>query len=122
MHELTRLDDRVTKLENEMADVRGIAETANREVAVVPAVLRGHTMVLNSLRMTQREHGERLDRLEHKVDDGFARMDKNFEQINENFAQINENFATVEARFNVIGAGIVKITELLTEADEPDER
>src|SRR2546428_6369682 len=98
MLELTKLTERVTKLETEMADIRDIAESTNGAVAFVPAVLQGHTSVLNSLRKTQREHserlkdhGERLHRLERTVGEGLAPMD-------EDFGQVGKNFAPVEAK------------------------
>ena len=38
------------------------------------AKLEAHTRVLNALRETQLEHGERLTALERKVDSGFATL------------------------------------------------
>jgi hypothetical protein len=117
MLELTKLTERVTKLETEMADIRDIAEFAKGELSFVPAVLQGHTAVLNSLRKTQREHSETLrehSKILREHSEGFVRMD-------ENFARVDKNFATVEAKFRVVEAGIAKITELLTTAEESDE-
>jgi hypothetical protein len=76
-------------------------------------VLRGQVGLLNALKETQREqgetlaeHGKRLDRLERKVDTGFAQTDK--------------NFAKVEGQLKEVRTGIAKITGLLT--DESDKR
>lgn len=45
------------------------------------AQLRGHITVLHTLRETQLEQGARLDRLERRVDEGFARVDARFDQL-----------------------------------------
>jgi septal ring factor EnvC (AmiA/AmiB activator) len=138
---MTEIHDRVTRLEEERAEVRFLATHADKEAASNTAVLQGQIGVLNALRETQQEHGQtlakhgqilakhthmltehgkRLDRLEHKVDAGFAQADKNFDQINKNFAKVDENFAKVEGQLKQVRTGIAKITGLLT--DEIDKR
>lgn len=119
MSEPAALDERVTRLENEMAEVRILAVNADREASDNTATLRGQVGILNSIGETQREHGlklaqhgKRLDRLEKKVDAGFAEM-------RQGFAQVDENFAKVETKFAKVHDGLDKITALLT--DEPDE-
>ena len=127
MTESTEIHDRVTRLEEERAEVRFLATHADKEAASNTAVLQGQVGVLNALRDTQQEHGEtlakhshmlaehgkRLGRLEHKVDTGFAKAD-------ENYAQVNANFAEVEGQLKQVRTGIAKITGLLT--DEIDKR
>ncbi len=140
---MTEIHDRVTRLEEERAEVRFLATHADKEAAGNTAVLQGQVGVLNALRDTQQEHGQtlakhshmlaehgkRLGRLEHKVDTGFVQADKNFAQIDKNFAQIeanftqvNANFAEVERQFTLVRTGIEGITGLLTdEIDKPKE-
>lgn len=97
----TQLEDRVTKLENQMAEVTYLAKRTDRDVSTVQATLHGHTGVLNAIGETLRDHGLklaehdiRLERLERKVDDGFM----------------------------LLGAGQAEIKALLNRAlDEPDE-
>lgn len=76
MTEIARLDDRVTKLEREMPEVRKLAAGASTEAGDVHARLRAHTKSLEALRETQLEQGEefreRFARLESKVDHGFS--------------------------------------------------
>jgi len=81
----TQLEDRVTRLENQMAEVTYLATKNDRDVSNLKATLHGHTGVLDAIGETLREHGLKLaehgvrlgclentvDRLERKVDDGF---------------------------------------------------
>lgn len=117
---MTDLAERVTRLERRMNDVEPLARGTDQEVAGWRGVLSNHTKLLNTVRDDQvelvkivRNQGERLDRLEHKVDDGFARM-------NEGFHQANENFAAIEVKFGVLKAGMDEIKDLLT-PDRSDE-
>jgi len=122
MSEPAEIHDRVDSLEDEMARVRYLASHANKDVSDVQAAVRGQTGVINAIRETQleqgerlAEHGKRLERLEHKVDRGFKEM-------SDGFAQINQNFAVVEERFGTVKTGMDQITNLLTpDPDRPDE-
>ena len=44
----------------------------------------------------------RFERLEKKVDDGFAEMRTDFVQVKANFAQVNANFVQVDQNFLTI--------------------
>ncbi|UOX85415.1 hypothetical protein MUY14_26925 [Amycolatopsis sp. FBCC-B4732] len=88
---MARLDDleaRVTALEEQghqyrrdAAAARILAGAADRDVSDFKQTLNGHTQVLNALRETQVEHGQRLDTLEAKVDSGFTKVNISMEQI-----------------------------------------
>lgn len=72
---LEELEQRVTVLESEVAVVRqeaaaarALASGADRDVAEYRAELRGHTRVLNALRETQLEHGNKLVEHGNKLD------------------------------------------------------
>lgn len=139
---MSELDQRVTRLEYEMAEARYLARKADKDVSDYRAVLHGHTSVLNSLRETQVEHGIRLDRLEHKVDglehkvdglehkvdglerrldEGFSMVNENFTKVDENFAKVDENFARIDREFAKIRQGLTTITGLLTDKLDEDE-
>lgn len=114
------LEGRVTAIEHELrrvggdaAAARALASAVDRDVSLFGAKLDAHIKVLNALRETQVEHGERLDRLERKVDDGFAR-------IGQEFALVNQGFAKVEDRFAKLGAGMAHITTLLERVIESE--
>jgi len=114
------LEGRVTAVEHELRRVGGdaaaartLASEADRDVSLFGAKLDAHIKVLNALRETQIEHGERLDRVERKVDDGFARIDQEFALVNQGFAKVEEQFAKVEA-------GIAHITTLLERVIESE--
>lgn len=105
MSEPAEINERFTRLEAEVADVRYLARGADEDTSVIKDKLHAHIMSLESLRETQIEHGERLGRLERKVDDGFDKIDG--------------NFTLVEVEFGKVHAGIDRITGLLT--DKPEE-
>lgn len=47
---------------------------------------------------------DRLDRLEVKVDAGFARMDDRFAAMDDRFATMDDRFATMDQRFATVDA------------------
>jgi hypothetical protein len=85
---VTRLEYQVAEARKDAAAARILAGGADRDVSELRAALNGHTRVLNAIGETQREHGVRLDNLEHKVDDGFAEMREGFSKLNLGQAQI----------------------------------
>ena len=133
------LEDRVAKLEHQMAEVQFMTGRTDREVSDLQAVLNGHTGVLNAIRDDQVDQGKRLARVEAemrsgfaemrgefadvrtemrtgfaKVDANFTRVDANFAKVDANFAKVDANFAKVEDKFKVLQQGQARITELLT--------
>ena len=108
------LDERVTQLESEMAEVRFLATKADREVSDVQVTLRGYTGTLNAIRDDQVEQGKRLARVETKVDNLEKEVHTGFVRVDENFAKVDENFAKVERKFELLHKGQEQITELLT--------
>lgn len=122
MTEQAQLEERVTKLELEMAEVRYVATKADKDVADFKTVLVGHTGVINAIRDDQVEQGKQLARVEKEMHAGFARMDANFAKVDENFAKVDENFAKVEDKFAQLREGQEQITDLLTRRlGGPDE-
>jgi hypothetical protein len=97
MSEPDEINERVTRLEGEVAlarqdaaAARVLAGGADRDVAAMQSELRAHTRSLNALRQTQVEQG-------HEMREGFARVD----------SEARKNFA-------VLSQGQARITELLT--------
>lgn len=135
MAESVELHERVTRVEKQAAETHALAAATDKEVADYRAVLNGNKNVLNSLRETQLEHGatldlhsailkshdKRLDNLERKVDEGFARMEARFAQVDEGFrliglkfGQVDAGFRLMESKFAILKDGQERITELLT--------
>jgi hypothetical protein len=74
-------DERVTDLEREVriarqdaAAARILAGGADRDVAEHGAKLDLHKALLDALRETQIEHGEKIDSLEQRVSRGFSML------------------------------------------------
>ncbi|MFD9895399.1 hypothetical protein ACFWY9_39165 [Amycolatopsis sp. NPDC059027] len=88
MASLEELEARMDSLERQMAQLRQdstaahvLANAAARDVAEFRETLNGHTSLLNAIRETQLEQGQRLDRLERKVDEGFTKVNLGMNQI-----------------------------------------
>ncbi|MGH4010530.1 MAG: hypothetical protein ACRDTH_20630 [Pseudonocardiaceae bacterium] len=95
----TRLEHEVARLREETAAARALAALADRDVAEIRTELRGHHQVLNALRETQLEQGQKIDEQGRRLD----------EQIRE----MREGFAT-------LGTGMAQITSLLTMITGPE--
>jgi hypothetical protein len=87
-HQVARLREEVATTRSDAAAARVLAGGADRDVAAFGAKLDAHTKVLNALRETQVEHGQRLDSLERVVEEGFAEMRHGFSTLNVGMAQI----------------------------------
>jgi Mg2+ and Co2+ transporter CorA len=87
---VTALEEQVRHTRQDAAAARVLAGTADRDVSEFKQTLNGHTQVLNALRETQVEHGERIGRLEAKVDSGFTKLNVNMEQISRLLQQVIE--------------------------------
>ncbi|MFE0026490.1 hypothetical protein [Amycolatopsis sp. NPDC059021] len=88
MASLEELEARMDSLERQMAQLRQdstaahvLANAAARDVTEFRETLNGHTSLLNAIRETQLEQGQRLDRLERKVDEGFTKVNLGMNQI-----------------------------------------
>ena len=137
MSQPTRLlEERVTQLEAEMADVRFLATKADREVSDVQITLRGYTGTLNAIRDDQVEQGKRLARVEKKVDTLGKKVDsveqrvggveQKIDNVEQRIGGVEQKVDNVEKEmrhgFALLGQGQERITELLTRhLGEPDE-
>lgn len=93
---VTALEEQVQQSRHDAAAARILAGTADRDVSEFKQTLNGHTKVLNAVRETQIEHGQRLDRLENKlgsVDDRLgtleAKVDSGLTKINVSMEQMS---------------------------------
>ncbi len=83
----------MARLREETASARALAALADRDVAEIRTELRGHRQVLNALRETQLEQGQKIDEQGQRLD--------------EQGREMREGFAT-------LGTGMAQITALLT--------
>ena len=97
---LTSLEHEVTRLREETAAARALAALADRDVAEFRTELRGHHHVLEALRETQLEQGQ-------KIDEHGRKLDEQGRKINEQGREMREGFAT-------LATGMAQITALLT--------
>ncbi|MGI8536543.1 MAG: hypothetical protein ACR2K2_08590 [Mycobacteriales bacterium] len=86
--ELAQLREQTALAAVDAAAARTLSAGADRDVSEVRAELRAHTSVLHALRETQLDHGGRLDRLEARVDAGFAAADRAFATVNTGMSTI----------------------------------
>lgn len=120
------LEERVARLEHEMAEVRFMAGRTDREVSDLQAVLNGHTGVLNAIRDDQRDQGRQFAKFEAETRREFAdvraEMRDGFAKVDANFAKVDANFAKVEEKFALLSKGQEAITRLLTKhLGDPDD-
>ena len=105
------MNDRVTHLENEVAQVRYLAVAANRDTTNFQAVISGQTGVLNAIGETQREHSLTL-----------ASHTRSLARLNTTVTGLQ---TTVDSHTEMLGklrVGQEHITMLLTRAlDLPDQ-
>ena len=86
--EVARLREQAALAGSDAAAARTLAAGADRDVSEVRAELRAHTTVLNALRETQVEQGQRIDALREtqieqgqRMTDGFARLSEGMQEI-----------------------------------------
>jgi len=85
---VTALEEQTRQSRQDAAAARILAGAADRDVSDFKQTLNGHTQVLNALRETQIEQGQRLDQLEAKVDSGFTQVNINVERIGKLIQQV----------------------------------
>ncbi len=91
---LTRLEDRVAKLEGEMDEVRhGLSDALG-----IRTELRAHIKSLEALRETQLEMGERMDRMGEKMDREFAAVRS---EMRDGFTKVALGMAQITALLNI---------------------
>ena len=95
---MTKIEDRVTRLEREVEDIRRLASGAHEDVANVQATLRAHINTLEALHKNQREMQKDITVLRTDVDSGFAEMRMEFANVRDEmrteFANVRDEMRT----------------------------
>lgn len=116
------LEDRSRAARADAAAARALASGADRDVAEVRTELRAHTSVLNALRETQIEHGQKLDALDNKVDGHSRKLDEHGGKI-DGLARTQADHSRILGEHSralvTVQAGINHIVDLLTEREPP---
>ncbi|MGH3888796.1 MAG: hypothetical protein ACRDSZ_19930 [Pseudonocardiaceae bacterium] len=86
--EVARLREHVALTSSDAAAARVLASGADRDVSEVRAELRAHTQGLNALRETQLEQGQKINKLDREMREGFAEMREGFSTVATGMAQI----------------------------------
>ncbi|WP_157362109.1 hypothetical protein [Haloechinothrix halophila] len=110
------LESRVTALEEQMrvvtadaAAARVLAGGADRDVSAMQDQLRAHTKLLNALRETQVEHGDKLDGINGRLDNlegRFDGLDGRIDGLEGRFDGLDGRFDNLEGRFDGLGGRI----------------
>ncbi|MGH3813581.1 MAG: hypothetical protein ACRDUV_14200 [Pseudonocardiaceae bacterium] len=101
--EVAQLREQVALTSSDAAAARVLASGADRDVSEVRAELRAHTQSLNALRETQLEQGQKIDKLDREMCEGFAEVR----------TEMREGFSTV-------ATGMAQITALLANIAGPE--
>lgn len=116
------LEDQSRAARADAAAARALASGADRDVAEVRTELRAHTSVLNALRETQIEHGQKLDALDNKVDGHSRKLDEHGGKI-DGLARTQADHSRILGEHSralvTVQAGINHIVDLLTEREPP---
>lgn len=112
---MTKLEDRVARVEREVDEVRRLASGAHEDVANVQATLRAHINTLEALHKNQREMQKDIvglrtdivglrtdvDGLRTDVDGLRADVDAGFAEMREGFTKINLGMSHMTALLNI---------------------
>jgi hypothetical protein len=129
---VSKLDDRVTKLERDMGNMRrdveaarALASGAYQDVVDMRAELRAHTKTLEALHVNQVELRKDYKALREDHNELHREVDEGFTVMREGFAEVDRRFVGLESEmregFTKIGLGMAQITALLNIAINKDE-
>ncbi|WP_460441499.1 hypothetical protein [Amycolatopsis stemonae] len=92
---VTALEEQVRQSREDATAARVLAGAADRDVSEFKQLFYAQVKVLNALRETQIEHGQRLDgldarfdQLETKVDSGFTKINVSTDRISQLLQQV----------------------------------
>lgn len=122
---MTKLEDRMTRLEREVDEVRQLASGAHEDVATVQATLRAHIGTLEALHENQRGMQKDITVLRKDVDGLRKDVDGLRKDVDTGFTEMRTEFAHVRGEmreaFTTLNLGMSQITALLTIATKDKE-
>jgi chromosome segregation ATPase len=102
--QLRELADRVRHSEQDAAAARVLAGGADRDVTDLGVKVEANRKAINAL---GEQTAARFDRLEQRVDNGFAKVDHEF-------AKVDKGFAEIRGKLDAAAAGQQQIVTLLS--------
>lgn len=111
---MTQLEDRVTRVEREVDEIRRLAGGAHEDVANVQATLRAHINTLEALNKNQVEMRKDIAGLRTDVNSLRTDVDGLRKDVDTGFTEMREGFTT-------LNLGMAQITALLNIAIGRDE-
>ncbi len=105
---------------SEAAAARILAAGADHDVSQVRAAYLAQTRLLEALRQTQVEHGQRLDSIDGRLDrvDGrLDRVDGRLDGIDGRLDRVDGRLDSIDGRLDGLQTGMAEILRLLIERD-----
>jgi hypothetical protein len=117
---VTALEEQALHTRHDVAAARILAGGADRDVADFKQKLIGHTKVLNALRETQLEHGQRLDTVEREVREGFAETKADIADVKAEVTETKVDVANIKNTLTTVNIGMGQIATLLQRVIDKD--
>lgn len=132
MTDPARYEARLTNVEADASAALRLARAHEQDIAELPLRVDAIRRALNAHSVQTAERfsriDQRFDRLELKVDTGFARIqsqfahvDAGFAQIQAQFDQVAASFADIRGRLDGTAAGLAQIVDLLQPREPGDD-
>jgi hypothetical protein len=119
---LAAVESRLEEVAADAAAARHLAAARDRDLADLTVKVDATRSTINGLGVQTAARfdqvDQRFDRLENKVDTGFAEMRAKFDQIDTKFDMVDAGFMEMRAKFDQTAAGMQQIVELLTQRDD----
>jgi tetrahydromethanopterin S-methyltransferase subunit G len=119
---LAAVESRLEEVAADAAAARHLAAARDRDLADLTVKVDATRSTINGLGVQTAARfdqvDQRFDRLENKVDTGFAEMRAKFDQIDTKFDMVDAGFMEMRAKFDQTAAGMQQIVELLTDRDD----
>jgi tetrahydromethanopterin S-methyltransferase subunit G len=120
---LAAVEARLEEVAADATAARHLAAARDRDLAGITVKVDANRAAINGLGVQAAARfdqvDQRFDRLENKVDTGFAEMRAKFDQIDSKFDQVDAGFMEMRAKFDQTAAGMQQIVDLLTRREGP---
>jgi hypothetical protein len=112
---LAAVEARLEEVAADAAAARHLAAAHDRDLADVTVKVDAVRSAVNGLGV---QTAARFERLENKVDTGFAEMRTKFDHIDAKFDQVDAGFMEMRSKFDQTAAGMQQIVDLLTQRED----
>jgi hypothetical protein len=112
---LAAVEARLEEVAADAAAARHLVAAHDRDLADVTVKVDAVRSAVNGLGV---QTAARFERLENKVDTGFAEMRAKFDHIDAKFDQVDAGFMEMRSKFDQTAAGMQQIVDLLTQRED----